>query len=65
MNNQGQGQAGQVDWGGLLGWSTKYHDGTGPSPEFTKMSEDDRQWLEAAMKQYTFDDTNKMKEIVE
>jgi len=29
------------------------------------MSADDKKWLQEAMTQYTFDDTNKMKDIVE
>ena len=65
MNNQGQGQAGKVDWNGLFNWSTAYHDGTAPASEFTQMSADDKKWLQEAMTQYTFDDTNKMKDIVE
>ena len=52
------------DWSGLLGWSTKYHDGTKPS-EFQPMSDEDKKWLTEAMKEYTFDDTNKMKELCE
>jgi Zn-dependent M16 (insulinase) family peptidase len=28
------------------------------------MSADDKKWLQEAMTQYTFDDTNKMKDIV-
>lgn len=55
---------GQPDWNGLLAWSTKYHDGTKPS-EVQPMSKDDRDWLEAAMKQYTFSDTDKLKETVD
>ena len=52
----------QPDWNGLLAWSTKYHDGTKPS-EFQPMSEDDKKWLEDAMKEYTFNDTDKLKTI--
>lgn len=55
---------GQPDWNGLLAWSTKYHDGTKPS-EVQPMTKDDRDWLEAAMKQYTFSDTDKLKETVD
>lgn len=39
-----------VNWPGLLAWSTKYHDGTAPS-EFRQMSDEDRKFLEAAMKE--------------
>ena len=55
-----------VDWQGLLNWSTKYHDGTGPSrPDFQPMSDTDRKWLEEAMKQYTYDDVDRLKELCE
>lgn len=47
------------DWQGLLNWSTKYHDGTRPS-NVQPMTQEDRQWLEAAMKDYTFSDTDKL-----
>ena len=52
-----------VDWNGLFKWSMSYQDGTKPS-EFKAMSKEDRDWLEEAMKQYTFDDTNRLAEIV-
>ena len=52
----------QPDWSGLLAWSSKYHDGTKPS-EFGPMSQEDRKWLETAMKEYTFNDTDKLKTI--
>ena len=29
------------------------------------MSKEDREWLESAMKQYTFNDTDRMKELIE
>ena len=29
------------------------------------MSKEDRDWLEAAMKQYTFNDTDRMKELLQ
>ena len=48
-----------VDWSGLLNWSTKYHDGTTASTA-EPMSQEDKQWLEDAMKQYTFSDTDKL-----
>ena len=54
----------QPDWNGLLAWSTKYHDGTKPS-EFQAMSDEDKKWLENAMKEYTFNDTDKLKTICE
>lgn len=37
-------------WPGLLAWSTKYHDGTAPS-QFSKMSDEDREFLERAMEE--------------
>ena len=38
-----------VDWNGLFKWSISHQDGTKPS-EFKAMSEEDRKWLEAALK---------------
>jgi len=58
------GEEQNIDWQGLLNWSTKYHDGTAPS-DVQPMSEEDREWLQQAMKQYTYDDTDKLKEICE
>lgn len=53
-----------VDWNGLLNWSTKQHDGTGPSrPDFAPMSDSDRKWLEDALKTYTYDDVDRLKQI--
>ena len=51
-----------VDWNGLFKWSMAYQDGTQQS-QFKPMSEEDRKWLEAAMKQYTFNDTDRLKEV--
>ena len=51
-----------VDWNGLFKWSMSHQDGTKPS-EFKAMSEEDRKWLEAALKQYTFNDVDRLKEI--
>ena len=53
-----------VDWNGLFKWSMDYQDGT-KKTEFKVMSKEDRVWLEQALKQYTFNDTDKMKEIVQ
>jgi hypothetical protein len=39
-----------VNWPGLLAWSTKHHDGTQAS-EFKPLSDEDRQFLEAAMQE--------------
>lgn len=50
------------DWQGLLNWSTKYHDGTTDS-NIEPMSKEDKEWLEAAMKQYTVSDTDKLAEL--
>ena len=52
-----------VDWNGLFKWSTGYQDGTKQS-DFKPMSAEDRKWLEEAMKQFTFNDTDRLKEIV-
>ena len=50
------------DWNGLLNWSTKYHDGTKDS-NAQPMSQEDKEWLESAMKEYTFSDTDKLNEL--
>ncbi len=34
-----------IDWQGLLNWSTSYYDGTKKS-DVQEMSKEDRQWLE-------------------
>ena len=51
-----------VDWNGLFKWSISHQDGTKPS-DFKMMSVEDRKWLEAALKQYTFNDVDRLKEI--
>eukprot|EP00347_Sterkiella_histriomuscorum_P003633 403363538 len=53
-----------VDWNGLFKWSMNHQDGTKPS-EFKQMSKEDRTWLEEALKSYTFNDVDRMKEICE
>lgn len=50
------------NWNSLLAWSTKYHDGTKES-NFEEMSKEDKEWLDAAMKDYTFSDTDKLNEL--
>ena len=52
-----------VDWNGLYKWSMQYQDGTKPS-EFKAMSKEDREWLEEAMKAHTFNDTDRLAELV-
>ena len=52
-----------MDWKGLFEWSAKYNDGTSGS-QFTEMSKEDKEWLEKAMEEYTFDEVAKMKEII-
>lgn len=51
-----------VDWNGLFKWSLQYQDGTKES-NFKPMSDEDKKWLEEALKQYTFNDTDRLKEI--
>ena len=53
-----------VDWSGLFNWSMSYNDGTQKS-EFKQMPKEDRVWLEAALKQYTFNDADRLREICE
>ncbi len=50
-----------VDWNGLFKWTLSYQDGTQKS-DFKEMSAEDRKWLEEALKQYTFNDVDKLKE---
>ena len=52
-----------VDWNGLYKWSMQYQDGTAPS-NFKAMSPEDRKWLEEAMKQYSFNDTDRLTQLV-
>jgi len=52
-----------VDWSGLYKWSMAHHDGTKPS-NFTLMAPEDRKWLEDAMKQYTFNDSDRQRECI-
>ena len=52
-----------VDWNGLYKWSMEYQDGTRPS-EFKAMSAEDRAWLEEAMKAHTFNDTDRLTELI-
>lgn len=53
-----------VDWQGLFNWSIMNSDGTSES-QFKQMNDEDKKFLEDAMKQYTFNDSNKLKEICE
>jgi hypothetical protein len=53
-----------IDWSGLLNWSTKYHDGTAPT-KIQPLTDEEKLWLTEALKQYTFDDTEKLKELCE
>ncbi len=51
-----------VDWQGLFKWSMQYQDGTHPS-EFKEMSQEDKIWLQEALKAYTFNDTDRLQPI--
>jgi len=53
-----------VDWAGLFKYTMQFQDGTKPST-FTPMSAEDRKWLEEAMKQYTFNDTDRLKQVID
>ncbi len=53
-----------VDWAGLFKFSMSYSDDTNPS-QFKPMSEEERKWLEGALKQYTFNDAERLGEICE
>jgi len=53
-----------VDWAGLFKYTMQYQDGTEPS-KFTPMSAEDRKWLEDAMAQYTFNDADRLRDVIE
>lgn len=53
-----------VDWNGLFKWSLQYNDNTEES-KFKKMSDEDRKWLEEALKAYTFDDADRIQSIAQ
>ena len=57
-----KGKEAAIDWTGLLNWSTKFHDGTAPS-NVSPMSDEEREWLTQALKQYTFDHNERLKEL--
>jgi hypothetical protein len=52
-----------INWQGLFNWSTSHSDGTMPSV-FTAMSKEESKWLQDAIKSYTFDEVDRMKEIL-
>eukprot|EP01017_Pseudomicrothorax_dubius_P011058 TRINITY_DN14069_c0_g1_i2.p1 TRINITY_DN14069_c0_g1~~TRINITY_DN14069_c0_g1_i2.p1 ORF type:complete len:259 (+),score=45.87 TRINITY_DN14069_c0_g1_i2:113-889(+) len=55
-----------VDWPGLLKWSLQHSDGVSNQPsKFKPMDPETRKWLEEAIKAYTFDEVERMKEIIE
>lgn len=55
-------QNNQIDWSGLFNWSMNYNDGTAPTrPDLQPMSKEDKEWMEAAMKEYTFNDADRIK----
>ena len=62
MNSNNNQDKSGIDWQGLFNWSTQFHDNTKES-EFEPMKEEERAWLEEAMKAYTFDDVNRLTEI--
>ena len=51
-----------VDWNGLFKFSMNYNDGTSKS-NFKPMSKEDAKWLEEALKQYTFNDVDRLSVI--
>lgn len=52
-----------LDWQGLFKFSQQYVDGTAPSA-FTAMSEEDRKFIEEALKEYTTNEVDVMKQII-
>lgn len=64
MASQGGGEPAWA-WLGLLKWSLAYSDGTRPSDEtMTPMSEEDKAFLEAVMKDGIIDENERMKTIL-
>ncbi|CAI2371665.1 unnamed protein product [Moneuplotes crassus] len=57
MSNNG------IDWAGLFNWSAKYNDGT-KKTNFSPMTKEEREWLEKAMKEYTYNEADRMQEII-
>merc|ERR1712176_183313 len=55
----------QWAWLGLLKWSLSYSDGTRPSSETLKMSDEDKKFLEEVMKNGILDENERMKYILE
>jgi hypothetical protein len=51
-----------VDWNGLFKWSMKYNDGTTES-NFKQMTGEDKAFLENAMKSFTFNESQALKDI--
>lgn len=50
-----------VDWNGLYNWSMKYQDGTQEtSSSFKAMSKEDRDFLENAMKEFTYNESDRL-----
>mmetsp|Transcript_31176 Transcript_31176/g.47711 ORF Transcript_31176/g.47711 Transcript_31176/m.47711 type:complete len:82 (+) Transcript_31176:96-341(+) len=44
----------------------QYQDGTRPSaPDVQPMNKNDKDWLESAMKEYTFNDSDRLKDIAD
>lgn len=52
-----------MEWKGLFEWSSKYIDGTKPS-NFTPLAKKDKEWLEKVMKEYTYDEADRMSQII-
>lgn len=52
-----------VDWKGFLKWSLTYNDGT-KETEIPKLTSEQSQFLEEAMKSFSFDEVKRMKEIL-
>ena len=51
-----------VDLQSLFKWSMKYQDGNLPF-EYKEMSAEDKLWLEGALKNYKYNDEDRMQEI--
>jgi len=60
-----EGPEEQWAWLGLLKWSLSHSDGTRPSSETLKMSDEDKKFLEEVMKNGILDENERMKYILE
>eukprot|EP00343_Euplotes_focardii_P007816 CAMPEP_0205819472 /NCGR_PEP_ID=MMETSP0206-20130828/1858_1 /ASSEMBLY_ACC=CAM_ASM_000279 /TAXON_ID=36767 /ORGANISM="Euplotes focardii, Strain TN1" /LENGTH=342 /DNA_ID=CAMNT_0053113109 /DNA_START=6 /DNA_END=1034 /DNA_ORIENTATION=- len=56
-------QSAGIDWSGLFAWSNKYVDGT-KSTNFDPMDKEEKEWLQKAMQEFSFSETDKLQDII-